>query len=268
VRVVITTIAALVLIVALLAVLVRRFEPAFAFFPTSGESATPATFGAAFARETLTTSDGERLGAWALTRKDAAATVLYFHGNGGNLSMWAPIITGIHARGYDVYAFDYRGYGVSSGRPTERGLYRDVEAAVEWVGRGHQRRPIVYWGRSLGATMAAYAASVRRPDGIILESGFRDARSLMSGSPVTWLLFLFATYRFPTAEWLRGVDRPVLVVHGDRDRIVPFQNGQRLFEAIEGEKRLFVVAGGDHNDTAPPDPVAYWRTIDAFITGL
>jgi fermentation-respiration switch protein FrsA (DUF1100 family) len=116
--------------------------------------------------------------------------------------------------------------------------------------------------------MAAYAASVQPPDGVILESGFKDARSLMRGSLMLAALSIFSTYRFQTAEWLKAVDRPVLVMHGDNDRVIPFDNGQRLFNAISGRKELVVIRGGDHNDLQPPDPDAYWAAIDSFISGL
>jgi len=151
-----------------LAALVRWIEPRVAFFPTPGESETPRDFGLPFESLTLDTADGEHLRGWVIRAPAPRANVVYFHGNGANLSNWSPILAGIVQRGYSVFAFDYRGYGLSTGRPTERGLYRDVDAAVKQAWITDTSVPTIYWGRSLGATMAAYAATVRPPDGLIL----------------------------------------------------------------------------------------------------
>jgi fermentation-respiration switch protein FrsA (DUF1100 family) len=252
-----------------LVAIVRRVEPRFAFFPTAGETTTPADFGVPFESATLSTADGERLRGWALAAARPRALVLYFHGNGGNLSIWTPILVGVQQHGYDVRAIDYRGYGASSGRPTERGLYRDVDAALEWTaGQARAGVPIVYWGRSLGTAMAAYAAARRRPDGLILEAGFPDARSLLRASPPLAFLGLFSSYRFPTAQFASTARCPVLVVHGDSDRVIPFTNGRALFEALPEPKQFLTVRGGDHNDARPADATIYWAAIDAFIAGL
>ena len=260
--------AALVVIVALVAI-VRALESRFAFFPTVGESVTPEHFGVPYEMASLTTVDGVSLRGWSLPHPSPRVLIVYFHGNGGNLSVWAPILVGIYRQGYAVRAFDYRGYGASTGRPSERGLYTDVDAAVEWAWRaGGQRMPVVYWGRSLGTTMAAYAATRRSPDGLILESGFPDARALLRASPPLAFLGLFSSYRFPTAGWLDDVRRPVLVMHGDNDRVIPFGAGRALFDNISSRKQFVVIKGGDHNDAAPPDPAAYWGAVNAFIASL
>jgi uncharacterized protein len=255
----------IVLALVALAVIVRWIEPRVAFFPFHGESETPRDFGLAFDALTIDTRDGERLRAWTMRASDPRARVVYFHGNGGNLSNWAPILTGIVRQGYSVFAVDYRGYGLSSGRPTERGLYRDVEAVLAraWPDRD-SRLPLIYWGRSLGGAMAAYAATVRAPDGVIVEAGFPDARSVVRGSPLALVSFL-ASYRFPAAELLNRAGVRVLQLHGDRDSVIPFELGRELFDRLAVPKEFVVIRGGDHNDAAPPDPGAYWAAIDRFV---
>jgi fermentation-respiration switch protein FrsA (DUF1100 family) len=116
--------------------------------------------------------------------------------------------------------------------------------------------------------MAAYAATRRPPDGLILESGFSDARSLLRASPPLAFLGLFSSYRFPTAEWLASVRRPVLVLHGDQDRVIPFDAGRALFDRIAEPKQFVTIQGGDHNDAVPPYPNAYWAAVHAFIASL
>jgi len=258
----------LVVFVATLTFAVRAVEPQFAFFPTSGEDVTPRDFGQRFDAVTIATADGERLHAWHLPAESPRAQIVYFHGNGGNLSVWAPILAPLPRRSYSVLAVDYRGYGLSTGHPSERGLYRDVDAVLEHAWRNRDPRiPIVYWGRSLGTTMAAYAAGMKAPDRIILESGFPDVTAVVRSSPLLVLLTPFSTYRFPTAALMRGVRTPVLVMHGDRDRVIPFDLGRALFERLEGPKRFVTIAGTDHNDATPHDVDAYWSAVDRFIAG-
>jgi uncharacterized protein len=250
-------------------VTVRAIESRFAFFPSAGETATPHDFGIPFERVSLSAAGGVTLRGWSMPHAAPRARILYFHGNGGNLSVWVPILAGIQRRGYALHAVDYRGYGASTGRPSEQGLYSDVEAALEWPwGEEAAAAPLVYWGRSLGTAMAAYAAARRAPDAVILESGFADARSLLRGSPPMAFLSLFSSYRFPTASWLENVRAPVLVLHGDRDGVIPFAAGRMLFDRVAGPKQFVTIEGGDHNDAAPPDAKAYWAAIDVFVQSL
>ena len=248
---------------------VRWLEPRFAFFPSVGESTTPSEFGVPFTAVTLPTRDGERLRAWLLKGTDSRALVVYFHGNGGNLSNWAPILSDLARHGFDVLAFDYRGYGVSTGRPTESGVYRDADAVLEHLsGANTGSLPVIYWGRSLGTAVAAYAASRRRPDGIILEAGFPDARAVVRSSPPLALLSVFSSYRFATAAWLKTAQTPGLVIHGDADQVIPFALGRALFDRMTGDKTFVAIPGGDHNDAKPADERAYWSAVDAFVAAI
>jgi hypothetical protein len=262
----------LAIIAALLALfaLVRMAEAGFAFFPLRGEDRTPADFGVDFTALTATTADGERLRVWHLPHDEPLARVIYFHGNGGNLSVWADILVDARRRRFDVVAVDYRGYGASTGRPTEIGLYRDVDATLRLV-EGRLRRDdltTIYWGRSLGAAMAAYAASSRPADGVILEAGFPSARAVLETMPPLWALSWLSSYRFPTAYWMQSVRQPALVLHGDADSVIPYRLGKRLYEQIPGPKQLLTIPGGDHNDPAPREAEKYWKAVEDFIALL
>jgi uncharacterized protein len=266
---------ALIVLIVVITLLVRLSEPGFAFFPLAGETTTPNDFGISHQTLSIATEDGETLRAWALSGTPQGpasrrrAHIVYFHGNGGNLSVWTPILAGIARQGYSVLAVDYRGYGKSTGRPSEPGLYRDVDAVVRSVWKKPQQDgPIVYWGRSLGATMAAYAATVRPPDGLILESAFPDVRTLVRSSPPMMVLSLFSTFRFPAAEFMQRVSVPVLMMHGDRDSVIPFAQGRALFEKVPGPKQFFTIRGGDHNDAVAPDPHSYWEAVDRLVGAL
>jgi uncharacterized protein len=267
---VIKLVVVVVVLIVVLAVIVRLLEARFAFFPSAGETPPPSEPGVQITSWSVVTRDGERLHGWSLEPPAPRSVVLYFHGNGGNLSIWAPILVGVARHGLAVIAFDYRGYGPSTGRPTEQGLYRDVEAIVERF-RNLPRRPlpVVYWGRSLGTAMAACATTVAAPDGVILESGFPDARSVARTSPALALLSVFSSYRFPTAAFMcrSSAPLPTLVMHGDSDSVLPIALGRLLFERINEPKHFVTIRGGDHNDLTSPDP-DYWPQVDRFIAGL
>jgi fermentation-respiration switch protein FrsA (DUF1100 family) len=196
--------------------------------------------------------------------------VIYWHGNGGNLSLWLDVIAGLRARGYSVLAVDYRGYGASTGTPSERGIYRDADAATAYF-RAHlasKEVPVVVWGRSLGCAVASYSASRTPPDALVLESPFPDVAALFARNPVMRVLSMFSSYTFSTATHLARYSGPLLVVHGDADSIIPFSGGRRVFDGSPSNPKTFLaLAGADHNDSHAGHP-DYWTAIDRFVAAL
>jgi fermentation-respiration switch protein FrsA (DUF1100 family) len=251
--------------------LVTALEPRLVFFPYRGEDANPSQLGLRYDVVRLTTSDGERLIAWQLEPERPKADIVYFHGNGGNLSVWMPVLAGLYHLRYRVLAVDYRGYGLSTGSPSEEGVYRDAEATVRHAAdtRRDSKRPLVFWGRSLGCAVAAHATRTVAPDGLILESPFPDKASVIRSHLVFRALnVFFGVYRFATVELLRDFTRPVLVVHGDRDSIIPFALGREVFDALTAPKQFVTVSGGDHNDFFDESHSSYWTPITTFIDSL
>src|SRR5829696_4355752 len=255
--------------------LVTRVEPRLTFFPSAGETETPKSIGLEYEAVSMRTADGETIAAWWIAHEAARADIVYFHGNGGNLSIWLPILAGVQASGLSVLAFDYRGYGRSTGSPTEKGLYRDADAVLAELARLREResaggstgpRPVIYWGRSLGGPVAAYATTVTRPDGLILESTFPDKRAVLGGQFVLRTLNMLASFRFETAEMLRGFDRPTLVMHGDADSVVPYAAGRALFERLSQPKRFVTLRGADHNDFHPATAREYWEAVNDLVS--
>jgi hypothetical protein len=255
-------------VLAVIKLLVSRIEPAMVFFPTRGEQATPADSGIRYEPLRLRAADGVTITAWQLEPENARADIVYFHGNGGNLSMWLPVYETLHAYGYRVLAVDYRGYGTSEGAPSEQGLVLDAEAAVRHATRSERKRPLVFWGRSLGGPVAAAAARVVPPDALILESTFPDKASVIRSMPLLRALNVFGSYRFDTVTALRGFRKPVLVTHGDRDTVIPFALGQELFERLDAPKQFVTLRGADHNDFFDARHAPYWTPIRAFIDAL
>lgn len=265
--------ALLMLVVALvtLKVVVWLMEPRLAFFPTSGVQETPSAVGLTFTDVRVPTPDGETLHAWWLEHPEPRAQVIFWHGNGGNLSLWLDVIGDLRRRGFSVLAVDYRGYGGSTGSPTERGIYVDADAAVALFNSQLRKPavPVVFWGRSLGAPVAASATQNNRPDALVLESPFPDAASVFRGNPVMRFFLLFSSYRFPTLRLIERYDGPLLVIHGELDTLIPFRAGRELFDRAPTPRKEFVaIEGAEHNDLHVADRAAYWSAIDRFVAGL
>lgn len=261
------------ILVAVLALklLVVWLEPRMAFYPTRGVQETPAAAGLAYVDVAIGTDDGEKLHAWWLEHPQPRAQVVYFHGNGGNLSLWLDVLAELRRRGFSVLAVDYRGYGASSGSPSERGLFRDTDAAIRTFDERLKKpsAPVIYWGRSVGSPFAAYAATKSTPAALVLESPIPDIRSVLRTNPALWLLSLLSSYRFSSSTFVRQADVPLLVIHGDRDSIVPYAAGRRVFDAARTSRKTFAtIEGADHNDLHFVNPAQYWRAVDAFVAGV
>lgn len=264
-------VAGIVVAALVLKLLVWWAEPRLAFFPQRGVQATPAAYGVPFTDVTVQTADGETLHGWWLEDPAPRAQVIFWHGNGGNLSLWLDAIALLRQRGFSVLAVDYRGYGKSTGSPGERGLYRDADAALQLFNERLRKPgvPLIYWGRSIGAPVAAHNASRAAPDGVVLESPFPDLRTAIAGNPVLLLLSGFSSYRFPTSALLERYDGPLLVIHGDADSIIPLSAGRRVFERARGtRKTMVVVPGANHNDLHAVNRELYWKAIDEFVASI
>ncbi len=264
--------SALGLLVGVTAVklLVGVLEPHLTFFPLRGLTSTPQKAGIPYQEMMIPTRDGEDVHTWVLYHPEARAEVVFFHGNGGNLSLWLNFLLELYQQSLTVLALDYRGYGKSTGSPTEAGLYEDTAASVHhfWDHVHRPSSPVLYWGRSLGGVMAAYATTVRKPDGLVLEATFSDKGSLLHHYPLLRILATFSRYRFPTAEFLRDLDRPVLVIHGTHDEVVPFAEGQKLFHQLNTEKYFYEIRGADHGNLHLIEPEHYQAEVEKFIEKL
>ncbi len=202
----------------------------------------------------FTAADGTRLHGWFFQgeSKPETATIVYFHGNGGNISNVAWVGRRFAARGFSVLLFDYRGYGQSAGEPRdESGLYADGDAAVTFVVNEKQVRPerVVLYGQSLGSVVVADVASRGRVGAVVLESGLSSASS-MAEIALPWLprrLHFLGRNRFESARKLAGVRVPVLISHGDPDPVIPTDEGRALFAAANEPKKLLVFPGAGHN---------------------
>lgn len=202
----------------------------------------------------FTTADGVRLHGWFFENQanPQSATIIFFHGNTGNIADVGWLGERFYERGFNVLLFDYRGYGASDGdAENETGLYADGDAAVGFVvnEKGVPFDRIVLYGQSLGTTVVADVASRRQVGAVIIESGLSSASSI-AGHALPWLpqqLHFVARNRFESAQKLARVNAPVLISHGDPDPVLPTNEARLLFAAANEPKRLLIVPGTGHN---------------------
>ncbi len=259
---------ALVIYVAL-ALVIFLFQSRLIFLPhVAGRDVveTPARMGLEYSEVELTTADGERLHGWWLPHEQPRATLLFQHGNAGNISHRLDSLRIFHELGLNVFIYDYRGYGRSTGSPSEEGLYADARAAWQWLTeeQGIAGREVVLFGRSMGGAVAAKLATEVEAGGLIVESSFSSVPDIASELywwlPVRWL----ARIKFPTLDLVAAADEPLLVVHSPDDEIIPFQHGQRIFDAAEGPRTLLELQG-DHNTGFIRSEAIYREGLDRFI---
>ncbi len=240
------------LVVAYLAIvfLVFAAQAQLIYFPkTESELAvTPERVGLAFESVEITTSDDETIHGWFVPVPDAQGTVLFFHGNAGNISHRMDYMPMFQRLGYNFFIIDYRGYGQSSGSPSEAGTYLDAEAAWSYLTEVKDIAPsqIVLYGESLGGPIAAWLAAREKPAMLILASSFTSVPDLAETIYPFLPVRLIARFNYNTLESLASNTAPLLVMHSPQDEIVPFEHGQRLFQAASEPKQFLTLEGG-HN---------------------
>lgn len=252
----------------------RRFERAVVFHPeryTQG-----ATWNIPQGGEDVwfAVRSGERLHGWYVSARgvepERAPTIIYFHGNGGNINVVGWLGEALPARGFNVLLFDYRGYGRSEGSARdERGIYEDADAAYDFVTRERGAKPeqVVLYGHSLG-TAAAVDLAARKPCGaLILESGLSSA-SDMASMILPWVpawIHRYGQNHFESAKKLERIDAPVFVVHGALDQTIPVEQGYKLYSAAREPKRLLILPEAGHNDIISKGGPGYMDALADFV---
>ncbi len=216
------------------------------FFPSKTIEATPAEIELKYEEVSFSTADGVILHAWWIPHLHARATLLFSHGNAGNISHRLEKLRIFHDLGLNVFMYDYRGYGQSGGSPDEVGLYADAQAAYHHLVKIKKilARQIIAYGESLGGAVSTNLAEKSEIGALILDSAFTSVRDL---AKVHYpFLAPLARTQFDALSMVSGVRAPILVLHSPQDEIVPYLQGQRLFAAA-GEPKQFVELRGDHN---------------------
>lgn len=238
------------------------------FFPQTGRTivATPEQIGLGYESVNIRTNDEETLHGWFIPVPNAIGTVLFFHGNAGNISDRLDYFPMFRSLKLNIFIVDYRGYGQSSGTPTEVGTYNDAAAAWEYLTKvkGIAPNEIVLYGESLGGAVAAWLATQKNPALLVLASTFTSvpdlAETIYPYLPVRWI----ARFEYNTLEYLESINCPVFIAHSPDDEIVPFSHGQRLFRAA-AEPKYFLVLSNGHNDGFIYMDIEWIDKLDLFI---
>ncbi len=240
-------------------------EDRLVYFPTERFVATPADYGLDYNEVTLTTEDDVDLVAWELPASSGAPWLIYFHGNGQNISQYLPLTVKLQKLGINVLSPDYRGYGRSEGTPSEQGLYLDALAAYQHVrDKGVAPGNIVLYGFSLGTGVAVDLAARVEVGAMILEAPYTSipdvARALYRVVPTSVM-----RNRFASKDKIKQVTAPILFIHAPNDETVPYSQGRRLFDLANEPKRFIDIDGGHIGMLREPVPSMVLDEIAAWV---
>lgn len=235
-------------------------------FPTSELVATPADIGLGYEEVALTAEDGAELHGWFVPVAQERGTLLFLHGNAGNISHRLESLQIFNQLRLSVLIIDYRGYGRSSGAPSEQGLYKDAQAAYRYLveERGVKPGQLVIFGRSLGGALAAKLAAENKAGALILESSFTSVPDLGARLYPFLPVRLLSRYQYATRAAVQKVGVPVLVVHSREDEIIPYEQGRALYQAAPEPRRLLDLQGS-HNRGFIESRKAYIAGLEEFL---
>jgi hypothetical protein len=232
-----------------LGVILYIMQPQFLYNPLQEVIYTPDELGLDFEDVVLPSADGLKLNGWYVPANSSNPTILFCHGNGGNMMHCLDSVNIFYNLGLNCFIFDYRGYGKSEGKPGEEGTYLDARAAYDWLVNVKKISPnnIIIFGRSIGGSIAAQLASKVAAKSLILESTFTSyadmGKKFYPYMPVRW----FARFKYSTIDYIKDVHCPVMIIHSRNDELVPFEFGLELYESAN-EPNEFVEIYGSHND--------------------
>lgn len=216
----------------------------------------------------FTSADGTKLHGWYVEHPQPKVVILYCHGNGTHVADLAEFLQVMRDEfQVSIFAFDYRGYGRSEGKPAEKGIMEDAEAAQKWLAEkaGIKEQEIVLMGRSLGGGIALHLAAEKGAKGVVLQSTFTSLPDA-AATHYPWApIKLLMRNRYDSLARISRYSGPVFLSHGTADRIIPFSHGQTLFAAATGPKEFFEIPGGDHHDAEPED---YIPALHKFLDSL
>jgi fermentation-respiration switch protein FrsA (DUF1100 family) len=256
-KILINLLTFIVLMMAGLYALVRHLEKNAVFFPSRNIAVDPSALGLPWENIYFKTGDDVLLNGWFFKRPGARSTVLFAHGNAGNMSDRLFKVRFFHDLGLNLFMFDYRGYGKSEGKPSEAGIYLDGQGAYDYLkSRGDvDMKNIILYGASLGGTVVIDLAARRNTALLIVESAFSNARD-MAHIHYPFLPPFFLNLKFDSLDKVRRLGMPKLFIHSPEDEIVPYGLGQKLFEAAAPPKEAIKIHGGHNHGTFTTDPAA------------
>ncbi len=266
-----------VLIILFIMILPKFIEKGLIFHPDKGnDSITPDAYGIEYDDVTFRTEDGLNLHGWFVPGKKSSPdedlhTLLWFHGNAGNINHRLGNLKMLHERvPVNVFIIDYRQYGRSEGKISEKGTYIDARAALAHLHSQKEinQEKIIFFGRSLGSAVAVELALKEKCRALILETPFTSilemGKKLYPFLPVSLLL----KTKYDSLSKIRNIKVPILIMHGDKDDLVPFEHGKRLYDMANEPKEFYTIPGAGHNDTHIVGGDEYFDVIRNFVKKL
>jgi len=261
----------ILLVIALAAIFfltIRYIERKSIFFPMKGLAATPLEVNLPYEDVYFETSDKKRLNGWFVPCENAKGTILFCHGNAGNIGHRLEKIVIFHGMGLNTFIFDYRGYGKSEGRPNEAGLYKDAFAAYDYL-TGKLRVPagdIILYGESIGGGVTIELAREKKVKALITEDTFSSIKE-MSSMVYPFIPHFAFSSRFDSISKIKNIDSPKLIIHSRDDEIVPYSMGEKLYAAAKPPKKFLKIRGA-HNTAFLDSEKEYTEGIRSFIDNL
>ena len=245
-------------------------ENSIVFHPDRQLDDSPAHWGLFYKDIQFLTPDGLRLHGWFFPLSEESPVLIFCHGNAGNMSHRIENVKFLVNKGISVFLFSYRGYGKSSGRPSEKGLYIDGIAAYDYLAKVEKISPgrIAIFGRSLGGSVAIEVALQRKATCLIIESTFTSIKDMAKTIPLFFIFSPFLPLHYNNISKIADVSVPKLILHGEDDNIVPFSMGKALFEKALEPKLFLPIRGAGHNDTYVVGGENYLDAIVNFIFPL
>lgn len=259
----------LIFVCLLLILFFRYFEWHSIFFPTKDFSYTPKTLNLEFEDIFLVTKDGLKINAWYVPAKTGRGyTLLFSHGNGGNISHRISKIAILNKLGLDVFIYDYRGYGKSEGRASEAGIYLDAQSAYDYLTKEKGIAPdkIIAYGESLGAAVSVDLASKEKLKALILEGAFSRAKDI-AGEVYPFLPSFLVYSKFDSMTKIRDITLPKLFIHSSNDEIVPMHLSRKLYDKAL-EPKFFTTLEGGHNTSFIDSQSKFTDGISSFMDKL
>ncbi len=212
----------------------------------------------------LVTPNGEKISAKFLKKEEAEFTILFSHGNAEDIFSSSPFFEALSHAGFNIFAYDYRGYGISEGKPSEKNAYEDIETAYNYLVNELKIPPqkIIIYGRSLGGAVSIDLASRTKCGGLIVESSFVSALRVLTKVQI------YPFDKFENIKKIGQVRCPILFIHGQKDSLIPFWHSEKLYEQAKEPKTLYLVENAGHNDISQVGGKNYYESIQKFSATL
>lgn len=238
----------------------------FTFYPDKKSEIEKENIPSHITEHFLNTSDKERIQTFLFSHKNKQPIVIYFHGNAGNVYHRFSHAQALYDMGLNVLLVSYRGYAKSSGKPSEKGIYNDGEAALNFAkdSLGYRLEDVYIYGRSLGTTVAVNLSQHQPIKGVVLITPLTSGKEMTKAMRLGAFKFI-AGNSYNSYEKIDNLNSKLLIIHGDKDEVTPYYMAEKLYDKFEGDKKLVTIKNGMHNNLDKVDSTLFWGELEKFI---